>query len=318
MEPPRTRCVGEPMERLTPRNIAIAAAVLLLALVAYFAWGRDGNQDRLSEQEARELAASDPQERCGSQATYDRIRDEIFRRAAAARGSDLAAFDQLAGYSSVRMERPVLEAYDEEVGIARCSGYFSLDLPPGVAVVGGRRVLASQIDYAVQAAADGSGEVVTISNAEAIVTPLATLARIAPPPEAEPDESNAVMTDLEDLLSGIGEERAPPEERAADPPQPAAPTAASPSFDCRNARTRGEIAVCSSPNLAALDRQLAALYTQSVATADGQRRSLLSQTRSRFLSFRDACRSDRCVADAYRGRMREISDIMAGRWQPPR
>jgi hypothetical protein len=35
----------------------------------------------------------------------------------------------------------------------------------------------------------------------------------------------------------------------------------------------------------------------------------------RFLSFRDRCGSDRCIADAYRGRITEIRDIVDGRWQ---
>ena len=58
-----------------------------------------------------------------------------------------------------------------------CSGSLSLDLPPGVAAVGGRRTLTADIDYTVQPAADGSGDVVLLRNADAIIAPLATLAR---------------------------------------------------------------------------------------------------------------------------------------------
>ena len=52
-------------------------------------------------------------------------------------------------------------------------------------------------------------------------------------------------------------------------------------------------------------------------TSAGER-AVLQNTRSRFLSFRDRCGTNSCIADTYRGRMREIEDIMAGRWQPPR
>jgi uncharacterized protein len=45
---------------------------------------------------------------------------------------------------------------------------------------------------------------------------------------------------------------------------------------------------------------------------------MLDQTRDRFLRFRDNCRTNSCIADAYRGRIREIRDIMSGSWQPPR
>ena len=41
----------------------------------------------------------------------------------------------------------------------------------------------------------------------------------------------------------------------------------------------------------------------------------LRQTRDRFLGYRDQCRDNRCISNTYRGRMREIDDIMAGRWQ---
>jgi uncharacterized protein len=63
---------------------------------------------------------------------------------------------------------------------------------------------------------------------------------------------------------------------------------------------------------------MAAQFNRAMGEANGGERALLQRTRNRFLSYRDSCRSDSCIADAYRGRMREISDIMAGRWQPPR
>ena len=73
--------------------------------------------------------------------------------------------------------------------------------------------------------------------------------------------------------------------------------------------------MCSDAGLAGLDRQMASQFTSAMARADADERALLQRTRSRFLSYRDSCRSDSCIADAYRGRMREIQDIMAGRWR---
>ena len=46
-------------------------------------------------------------------------------------------------------------------------------------------------------------------------------------------------------------------------------------------------------------------------------RELLQSTRDRFLAYRDRCPTAQCIGDAYVGRMREIRDIMEGRWQPP-
>jgi uncharacterized protein len=61
---------------------------------------------------------------------------------------------------------------------------------------------------------------------------------------------------------------------------------------------------------------MASQFFRARSEASASQRALLDRTRGRFISYRDGCRSDDCIADAYRGRMREISDIMAGRWQP--
>ncbi|HEU5285557.1 MAG TPA: hypothetical protein VFU20_03470, partial [Sphingomicrobium sp.] len=253
---------------------------------------------------------------CGSQKTYDLIKRELFRRAAQVRGSDQAAFDRLATYSVVRMDAPMLRSHDEELGTVSCAGSLALDLPPGVAVVGGRRTLNANIGYAIQPAADGSGDVVTLSNADAIITPLATLARVAVPAEdplapAPAGSAPVVIPPLTGEPAPMPAPVAPPSDTGPPPPQPTA----SPSFNCRTARSRGEIAVCNDPGLAALDRQMAAQFSTALAQADSGQRALLQRTRSDFLRYRDNCPSNACIAETYRGRMREIRDIMAGRWQ---
>ena len=84
------------------------------------------------------------------------------------------------------------------------------------------------------------------------------------------------------------------------------------SFDCRLARTRGEIAVCNNGNLGLLDRQLALLYSQAWGRADAAKRARLLRTRDRFIARRDACVSEMCTRIAYENRMRQVSDIMFG------
>lgn len=302
-----------PKRRVNFTLIALVAALALLLLLIFLFTRDAGNQDRLGDAETATAAADDPEARCGSQATYDLIKRELFRRAARVRGSDQAAFDQLAAHASVRMDSPLLTGRDEELGTITCDGTLSLDLPPGVAVVGGRRTLSADIGYTLQGAADGSGDVVTITGADAIVTPLATLARTAAPAAEDPGEVNMTADPLAPLEPGgtIVDEPAAPADDAPDQP-----ATASPSFDCRNARSRSEIAVCNNDGLAALDRQMAAQFGGAVSRAGPQERALLERTRGRFLAFRDRCGTNACIADAYRGRMREISDIMAGRWNP--
>jgi hypothetical protein len=86
---------------------------------------------------------------------------------------------------------------------------------------------------------------------------------------------------------------------------------ARPSFNCRYARTRSERMVCEDRGLAARDREMAAMFYGAMDDADRRTRRELNRTRDRFLAYRDRCRSEECVAQAYEGRMREISDIMA-------
>jgi uncharacterized protein len=85
--------------------------------------------------------------------------------------------------------------------------------------------------------------------------------------------------------------------------------ASRPSFNCRYARTRGEIAICKNGGLASLDRQMAAQYYRAIASADARQRRRLKTTRDAFLRQRDQCRDEACIAARYRERMREIGEI---------
>ena len=294
--------------KVNPTLIALLGGiVLLLLMLLLFAGGRSADQDKLTGNQLSNEAAPAPasQEKlCASVRTYDLIKRDLFRRAAQLRGGDQAAYDSIAAAAVIRMENPVMES--ENQGAANCSALLSLDLPPGVAVAGGRRTLTANVDYSVRQAADGSGTVVVLQNADAIVGPLATLARVGAPPEA-----------------GIGNAVAPEEnisasESANVQPGPATSAPGRPSFDCGRANSRGELAVCADSGLAALDLNMATQYRRALATATPVQRRLLQGTRDRFLAYRDRCPDRQCMADSYVGRMREIRDIMEGRWSPPR
>ena len=62
---------------------------------------------------------------------------------------------------------------------------------------------------------------------------------------------------------------------------------------------------------------MAAQYGRAMAEASPQQQAVLQQTRDRFLGYRDRCPNNSCIGDAYVGRMREIRDIMEGRWKRP-
>jgi hypothetical protein len=324
MEPERPRDVPRGVRKVNWTTLALIGALIILALlVAYFASSRNPDQDKLTANELAQNglqpAATTPEKICASKSTYDLIKRELFRRAAQLRGSDQAAFDQLSAYAVIRMENPVMESQNKDSGAVNCSGSLSLDLPPGVAVVGSRHSLTSDIDYTLQPAADGSGPVVLLRNAEAIVAPLATLARVNQP---APRVTAPVGTDQAATAetNGVVIAPAPSTEPVAGPapsqPEPPRPAGARPSFDCARARTRSETEVCSDAGLATLDRNMAAQYGRAMTSASPDQRALLRRTRDRFLGYRNRCPNRACIGEAYVGRMREIRDIMEGRWRP--
>jgi uncharacterized protein YecT (DUF1311 family) len=180
-----------------------------------------------------------------------------------------------------------------------------LDLPPGVAVAGGRRSLSGDVDYMIQPAADGSGMVVRLGNADSIVVPLATLSRTSAPPPQQP-----VTTENMNEVAPEDQEQPQPQQQ----PQPQ-PVQANPSFDCDHAGNDAEFAICSDPGLAALDRQMASDYQRALMSADRRQRRTLERTRDRFLSFRNRCATNQCIAETYQSRIREIGDIMTGNWR---
>ena len=298
--------------RLNSTTIAlIGGLALVLLIVVYFAATRNAEQDKLSDSQVNQEQPADAEKSCASKATYDLIKRELFRRAAQLRGSDQPAYDKLSAFAVIRMDNPVMESEDSTTGGVNCSGSLSLDLPPGVQVVGGRHSLMADVDYTVQPAADGSGTVVLLRNADAIIAPLATLAKVEQQAQpAAPAETNATAPVETNGVTPVAP--TPPASPVVSPK----PVGARPSFDCTKARSKGEIAVCSDAGLAALDRNMATQYTRAVGTASPEQRDQLRQTRDRFLAYRDRCPNRTCIGDAYVGRMREIRDIMEGRWQP--
>jgi hypothetical protein len=97
MEPEGRADVHPPMRRLNPTILALlAGVVVLLLLAAYFASSRNPDQDKLKDSQITSTQAAAPDKTCASQATYDLIKRDLFRRAAQLRGSDQAAYDRLA------------------------------------------------------------------------------------------------------------------------------------------------------------------------------------------------------------------------------
>ncbi|HEX8401157.1 MAG TPA: hypothetical protein VF628_05580 [Allosphingosinicella sp.] len=138
-------------------------------------------------------------------------------------------------------------------------------------------------------------------------------ARPAPPPKAERDEPAPRPAPARPAPAARAERDEPVRREPPLRPSPArAERSARPSFNCASAGSRSERAICGSERLAAKDRQMSRLFFSALNDADPRTRAELQRTRNRFLSYRERCRSDECIAEAYDGRMGEIRDIMEG------
>lgn len=332
------------MQRSSTTAVALITAVLAILLVAYVFLGGSPTHSQSAPH-------------CNSREALDQVKSELFRRAAEVRGTAEPAFGKVANYAVVRTQSRIVRRHHRGSSKVSCSGSIVLELPPGVAVAGGRRSLASNLNYDLEPQARGAGRLLTLSKADAIVMPLASISNVGnqtdlPLPAAQPEPVQADAASgpsaAPQPLDTASRPRLPPPPMANPPrarPRPAAPARTSaaqpplakpvpapaaasparraapatvatarPSFNCRYARSRSEMAVCGSPGLASLDRQMSSQFYGAMAAARPGQRAMLQRTRNGFLRYRDSCGSEACVANAYRARMREISDIMSGSW----
>ena len=318
------------------RNLWMALAALLVVVSAAFGFSLTQKKEDSSSAETKTQVAEAPNEAlqaaCASNATYERLKEVVFEEAVRVRNADPANLDTLATNSVVRMENPVVKSRDENLNVTVCSGRFVLELPPGAErAFGGQRRLTADVEYAAQAAVDGSGLVYRLNGAEPIIYRLASfdLQRQPQVPGTAPQTQLAQAEDDsadEEPAERRAEERereepAPAPQRRPEPvarpvpaPAPVRTAVARPSFNCAAARTRSERMVCGNGSLAASDRAMSSLYYSALANADSRQRAAIRRTRDRFLAYRERCGSEACIAEAYQGRMMEIRDIMAGRF----
>lgn len=308
-------------------------SLLLAALaVALAACGKlspkDGAEDARLQREralAGRLKAA-----CSSQATYDRLKQVAFDEAIQIHNADPVNLDTLSTHSLVRVENPVVKSRDETLDVTVCSGRFILQVPPGAErAFDGKRQLVADIEYAAQAAADGSGLVYQVKGAEPIIYRLATfdLRSEAYRPREDAPRVAAADSPTRPAASpspALEPARPRPTTAAAAPsvaartpaPEPSKGPqhagASRPSFSCRAGQSRSERMVCSSDRLASLDRQMSSQFYSALSRGSERQRAELRRSRDRFLAYRERCPDENCVAQAYRDRMEEISDI-AGR-----
>jgi hypothetical protein len=176
---------------------------------------------------------------CSAPQTYARLRELVFDEAARRRGGASAIVDEAAAAATLAVLEPVTATGDPG-GVVVCSGRMLLEVaePAG----GEPRRFAADVEYAAQAASDGSGLVFELEGAETVVQGLAAIGGpAAPASPAAPLRSDRPFDDVHRALHSTG-----------------------PSFDCNHARVPSERMICSSRPLAA-DREMAALYYDQMA-----------------------------------------------------
>jgi hypothetical protein len=315
--------------------MALRNLILLAAGAATLLGGCDWMKKKEAPaQKSKAELASEQRERirkaCASDATYARLKELVFDEAARIRNSDPRNLDPLAAAAVVRMEEPVVKSRDDDLNVTVCSGRFILELPPGAEnAFDGKRRLDAEVEYAAQAAVDGSGLVYQMDGAEPIIYRLATFGmKGGPLPKlvaAEPvpiPTAPAEAAEQPALMPPVAEPAprpAPPpppvrtaERRREAAPAPPARVTARPSFNCRYGKTRTEKMICASPRLAGQDRAMASLYYDLMARADPATRGHLRRSRDSFLGRREQCRSEACVDSAYASRMAELRNIGRG------
>ena len=304
------------------RLVLLAAAAAALLATSGCDWMKKKSApDAKSEKQLANERRDRIRKACASEATYDRLKELVFDEAARIRNSDPRNLDPLSAASVVRMEQPLVKSRDEDLNVTVCTGRFFLELPPGAEnAFDGQRRLSAEVEYAAQAAADGSGMVYQMDGAEPIIYRLAAFGMVdrpmpkivAAPRPGAPPAMRAEPPVAEPALA----DRAPTPVAPKKPKSPArtdrAPGDSRPSFNCRYARTYTEKEVCASPALAGRDRAMASLYYDVMANADPAVRGRLRRSRDAFLARRERCGSEACIAATYDARNAEIRRIAGG------
>jgi uncharacterized protein len=86
------------------------------------------------------------------------------------------------------------------------------------------------------------------------------------------------------------------------------------SFNCTNARTSAEKAICASPALSSLDEQLAKAYASAIAVSDNP--DVVKRQQHEWLrNIRDKCVDETCLKSAYEHRLAQLAAAKQAGWK---
>lgn len=199
-----------------------------------------------------------------------------------------------------------------------CRATLRIDLPAGFSAGGGERSIVSDVGLS---RSPGSGdERVAVELDRALVEALATVRVSAP---ATPPPASARPDPMMEEVEPVAPDRVAPVFTAPPPPPsphraPAEPARSRPERTPQPApvpppepRPR-PAAAAKRIDVAPLERQTRAFFTQAWANAAAAKRARLSTSQNSFNARLAACGSDSCRRDTYLARNVEISRIMMG------
>jgi len=267
--------------------ILSGVGILILLVAGLFIMGRisaSGDDNGLNMAIGNDMAtAADPQAAealCGDEAVYRQISDTIFSKAIEQVDGSPAALTNLKKAVAVRVQYPLLRGGDLVLKRTDCSGHIILDLPPNVRpAFDGARTLEADVDFSVQPAADGNGNVVTADGIDRIVERLAGAAGLVESVRATP----------------------------------AAPTGTyNPSFSCSGDLSDAERLICHDEALSGLDRALAKRYGELKAQLAPDDWAQVVEMQRSFLDRRGQCVDVSCLKDAYVAQSRQLDGVGPG------
>jgi curved DNA-binding protein CbpA len=287
-------------------------ALLLAGLASGAAWyfPRIAPPGIVAERPAPMAAAGPESARCAALARDPGVRGALSDSLERA-GLGPLALTALAA-SAIDLSRPTADEAGEG-----CRATLRIDLPAGFSAGGGERSIVSDVN--LSRSPGGSDERVAIDPDRALVAALATVrvaASTAPPPalgrpdpmmeEVEPVAPDPVAPPF--IAPPALPRRAPLEAARTRPERVSPPPAALPA----PAQRQRPAVAAPRIDIAPLERQGRAFFTQAWANAGPAKRARLSASQNAFNARLTACGSDTCRRDTYLARNVEISRIMMG------
>jgi curved DNA-binding protein CbpA len=240
---------------------------------------------------------------CADPSANGLIKAELFKRAAELRPAERAQLERVASHTHLRIDSTSVKG-------SGCSGWLAINLPRGLVVDGIRSNLNAEAAFDL-VRGEGGLRLARLSGVDGLVRSLATLG--PPGPVALADAKEIATAEPQKSADGKAVKPTVMAAKAVTVAPKRLPVEA--EGGCADAASQSDRLVCADGNLSTLDRQLALLYRQSWKQADAKKRAALIGTRQRFNDRRAACGSSNCMTTAYVTRLREISDIMAGKDQ---